>query len=69
MLVGTTAGTTAGLETDWLTPQEVAGCLRISRWTVYRWIDEGRLPAIKIGRSLRIARSALTPFARTTASE
>ena len=52
-------------DADWLTPKEVAVCLRVSRWTVYHWIDEGKLPAIQIGRSLRIARSALAPFART----
>lgn len=34
---------------------EAAEALNVSRWTIYRWIDEGRLEATKIGRgSLRV---------------
>lgn len=34
---------------------EAAEALNVSRWTVYRWIDEGRLEATKIGKgSLRV---------------
>jgi excisionase family DNA binding protein len=41
--------------------QEVARLLKVSKWTVYRWVDEGRLEATKIGRgSLRIFRSSLS---------
>jgi excisionase family DNA binding protein len=41
---------------------EAAALLNVSRWTVYRWIDEGRLEATKIGKSsLRVFhRSAMT---------
>jgi excisionase family DNA binding protein len=29
--------------------------LNVSRWTVYRWVDEGKLSATKIGQqSLRV---------------
>ncbi len=38
-----------------LRPDEVARVLKISRWTVYRWVEEGRLDGIKIGKgTLRI---------------
>lgn len=34
---------------------EAAHLLNVSRWTVYRWVEEGRIEATKIGRgSLRI---------------
>ncbi|MDR4480185.1 MAG: helix-turn-helix domain-containing protein [Nitrospira sp.] len=35
--------------------KEAAQLLNVSKWTIYRWIDEGRLGATKIGGgSLRI---------------
>jgi excisionase family DNA binding protein len=35
--------------------QEVAELLQVSKWTVYRWIEEGKLHATKIGgNSLRV---------------
>ena len=34
---------------------EAASVLNVSRWTVYRWVEEGKLRGTKIGRSsLRI---------------
>lgn len=34
---------------------EAAVVLNVSRWTVYRWVDEGKLSATKIGKqSLRV---------------
>ncbi len=37
--------------------KEAAHLLKVSKWTIYRWIDEGRLGATKIGGgSLRIFR-------------
>jgi len=39
---------------------EVAKLLRVSRWTVYRWIEEGRLEGTKLNRgTLRIFRSSV----------
>lgn len=38
-----------------LTPQEVADLLRVSVYTVRRWIKEGHLPAYKVGRGWRIS--------------
>ncbi|RLC70499.1 MAG: DNA-binding protein, partial [Chloroflexi bacterium] len=39
-----------------MTVQEVADYLRISRTTAWRWCNEGRLPAFRIGREWRIKR-------------
>lgn len=32
-----------------LRPEEVAAILSVSKWTIYRWVDEGRLRATKVG--------------------
>jgi excisionase family DNA binding protein len=37
-----------------LTPQEVSDLLRVSVYTVRRWIKDGNLPAYKVGRAWRI---------------
>lgn len=48
-----------------LRPDEVAVYLNISRSTVYRWIEEGKLPAKKVGEKLiRIPRKALVNLVR-----
>ncbi len=40
--------------------EETAELLSISRWTVYRWVAEGRLRGTKIGKgSLRIFRESI----------
>ena len=42
-----------------LSPQQFADRLSISRWTVYAWIQEGRIKSIKLGRLVRIPESEL----------
>ena len=32
-----------------LTPSDVARLLRVSRWTVRRWVKAGMLPAVRLG--------------------
>lgn len=34
----------------WLSVEEIAAHLGVSKETVYRWIDRGRIPAHRIGR-------------------
>jgi len=39
---------------------EAAKFLNVSRWTIYRWVEEDRLKATKIGKgSLRIFRESI----------
>ena len=38
-----------------LTANEVADLMRVSRMTVYRLIKSGDLPAVRVGRSFRVA--------------
>ena len=40
-----------------LSPREFAQRLSISRWTVYAWLQEGRIKSVKIGRLVRIPES------------
>jgi excisionase family DNA binding protein len=42
-----------------LTPHEVSVLLRVSVYTVRRWIKEGQLPAYKVGRGWRISESEI----------
>ncbi len=41
---------------EMLTPEQVAEWLQVHKGTVYRWIDEGKLPALQVGRVYRIPR-------------
>lgn len=50
------------MEDEYLTPDEVAVELKLTRYTVYEMIKRGELPASKIGRALRILRSDLGVF-------
>jgi excisionase family DNA binding protein len=42
-----------------LTVAEVAEMTRLSRMTIYRLVNSGRLPALKIGRTVRIPEQAV----------
>lgn len=50
------------MTTDYLTPDEVASSLQVTRQVVYNWINDGRLRAVKAGRTLRIPPYALEAF-------
>ena len=48
---------------EYLTYEEVAAELRVSRRTVERWVEAGSLPAVRFGRRiLRISRDDLVGF-------
>lgn len=44
---------------EFLTVAEVAELLKLNQQTVRNWIDQGSLPALKVGRRVRIRRSDL----------
>ncbi len=47
---------------DLLTPREVAEVMRVSTMTVYRLIKSGELPAIRVGKHLRIRGGDVVKF-------
>lgn len=49
---------------------EAAEMLNVSRWTVYRWVEEGRLTGTKIGKgSLRIFRDSVAQIVETNRTD
>ncbi len=46
----------------YVTVAEVAGQLRVSNMTVYRLVQSGQLPAVRIGRSYRIREEDVDRF-------
>jgi excisionase family DNA binding protein len=46
-----------GLDESFLTVAEVAEILKLNQQTVRNWIDQGSLPALRVGRRVRIKRS------------
>lgn len=48
---------------------EAAELLSVSRWTIYRWVEEGRLRGTKIGKgSLRIFRQSIVDLVENNES-
>jgi excisionase family DNA binding protein len=45
------------VEESFLTVAEVAETLKLNQQTVRNWIDQGSLPALRVGRRVRIRRS------------
>ncbi len=48
--------------TRFLTVGEVASFLRVSNMTVYRLINAGELPAVRVGRSFRLREEDLGAY-------
>lgn len=49
-------------EAEILTPVEAAGMLRLKNFQLYRYVREGVIPAVRVGRQLRFSRSALVDW-------
>jgi len=48
------------MEKRLLRPDEAAALLSVSRWTIYRWLEEGKIRGTKLGKgTLRIFRESL----------
>lgn len=47
------------------TPKEIAKLLCVSPMTIYRLIETGKLPAVQIGRSIRVSDDALQSYIRS----
>jgi excisionase family DNA binding protein len=63
------ANSTDTLANELLTVQEVAVYLRVSRVTVWRWCQQGILPAFRIGRNWRIRRDVLRVMSDVSVKE
>lgn len=50
------------MDDNYLTVEEVAQRLRVSKQTIYSWIAEGRLESTKLGRVRRIMASSVERF-------
>jgi len=46
-------------ETNYLSPEEVGKKLRASKWTVRRWVEDSKLPAVRVGRRWLIPADAV----------
>jgi excisionase family DNA binding protein len=49
-------------EMRFLTVAEVASIMRVSKMTVYRLVHDGRLPAVRVGRSFRVPEQAVHDY-------
>lgn len=47
------------VNSQFVSPQQFADRLSISRWTVYAWLQEGRIRSVKLGRLVRIPESEI----------
>lgn len=44
---------------DWLTTKQLMDLLQVDRTTIYRMLNEGRLPAVRVGGQWRFSRQAI----------
>jgi excisionase family DNA binding protein len=47
---------------EFLTVADVAALLKLNQMTVRNWIDAGDLPALRVGRRIRIRRTEFEEF-------
>ncbi len=45
-----------------LSPEEVSKILNVNRWTIYRMINSGEIPAFKVGNQWRIREEVLNKW-------
>ncbi len=55
---------------QWLSVEEIADHLKISKETVYRWLDKGKIPAHRVGKQWRFKPSEVDDWVKSgSASE
>lgn len=47
---------------EYLTVEEIAVMMRVSKMTIYRMVERGEIPSLRFGRSFRIRRSDLETY-------
>lgn len=60
-------GKKASVTSPFLTVAEAARYLKVSEPTIWRWVRDGKLPSVKVGRLRRIPLAALDGLARGAA--
>ncbi len=50
------------ISSDLLTPEEVAGYVRVNPQTIYRLLRSGKLPGAKIGHQWRVRKTDLDAY-------
>jgi excisionase family DNA binding protein len=50
------------MEDTFLTVAEIASLLKLNQQTVRNWIDAGKLPAVRVGRRVRVRQSEFEQF-------
>ena len=58
----TVAGMTSSAEIEWLSTQEASRRLGITTRTLYRFVDQGDLPAYRMGRVIRLKATDIDSF-------
>lgn len=53
------------MEDRWLSVDEIAAYLGIKRDTVYKWIDDRRMPAHKVGRLWKFRKEEIDDWVRS----
>jgi excisionase family DNA binding protein len=53
------------METRWLSLEEIATHLGVSKDTIYRWIDERSMPAHKVGRLWKFQHAEVDEWVRS----
>jgi excisionase family DNA binding protein len=56
---------TSPVPNAYLTVQEIARHLRVSKMTVYRLIHAGDIPSVQVGRSYRVHRNAVAHYVKS----
>ena len=56
------------MDRKFLTVNEVADILRVSKLTIWRYIEAGKLPAYKVGRDWRIDQEEFEKFLQSRRS-
>ena len=51
-------------EVRFLTVQEVAALMRVSKMTVYRLVHSGQIASVRVGRSFRVPERAVHDYLR-----
>lgn len=49
----------------WFSVEDVAGHLRVSKETVYRWLEKGKIPAHRLGKQWRFKASEVDDWLKS----